>query len=155
MNPELEIICACPCIERQISDFFSLLAESQESHYFFPHPLTPEQASIIANYTGKDFYAFVFYNGQAIGYGMLRGWDSGYEIPSLGISVRPDFRGTGIGELLMHYLHNVAMLRGCKKIRLRVKKDNHRAMKLYLKLGYKLNDEDGEGYIVGFIQLKR
>ena len=153
MNWSLDILRAVPEMEDQIFTLFRVLAEEQESAFFHPHPFTSEQASIIANYSGKDFYAFVLHNGSAIGYGMLRGWDEGYAIPSLGLSVHPDFRGAGLGRLLVQYLHVVASLRDCRIVRLRVRKDNYRAKRLYEMQGYRF-EEDHEEYLTGYIHLK-
>ena len=152
MNQALEIRRANPEMETQIADFFRALAKSEDSDFFQPHPFTIDEAHAIANYYGRDFYAFILYDGNAIGYGMLRGWDEGYVIPSLGISIHPDFRGVGIGLLLIHYLHAVALLMDCKKIRLRVNKENYRARRLYEKLGYQFEESSGK-YLVGFAQL--
>ena len=149
----LEIRRTIPEMETQIVNLFRILADAQESDYFQPHPLTPEHASIIANYHGNDFYSFALLNDIAIGYGMLRGWDDGYDIPSLGLTIHPQFRGVGIGSLLIHYLHTVAMLRGCDNIRLRVNNYNYRAIKLYKKLGYEFK-EDSKDYLLGFLKLK-
>ena len=75
--------------------------------------------------------------GQVLSYGMLRGWDEGYEIPSLGILVRADVRGAGLGDLTMRLLHLAARRRGARRIRLTVYERNHRAISLYVSLGYK------------------
>jgi ribosomal protein S18 acetylase RimI-like enzyme len=154
MNQDLKICPAIPEMEGLIADFFQILEEAQEGDFFQPHPFTSEQAAIIANYPGKDFYALVVYKGKMIGYGLLRGWDEGHDIPSLGISIHPVFRGAGIGLLLMHYLHAVATLKGAVNMRLRVNKINHRAKQLYEKLGY-VFEEDNEDYLVGFLKLKQ
>ncbi|MEM5789504.1 MAG: GNAT family N-acetyltransferase [Syntrophobacteraceae bacterium] len=154
MNQILEVLRATPEMEAQIADFFRVLADVRESEIFGPHPFTAEQAFAIANYHGADFYAFAIHCEKVIGYGMLRGWDQGYDIPSLGISIHPNFRSIGIGNMLMYYLHSVASLRGCTKIRLRVNRDNHSATRLYDKMGYKF-EGDNEKYLVGFAQLKQ
>ena len=153
MNLDLEIHQTSVEFEEELAEFFCVLADADEDDVFLPHPLTHEQAGIVAKYQGKDFYAFATYRGKVIGYCFLRGWDEGYEIPSLGISVHPDFRGAGVGNTLMHYLHAVALLRGCSKIRLRVRTHNHRARQLYEKLGY-IFEDSGQDFLVGFVNLK-
>jgi ribosomal protein S18 acetylase RimI-like enzyme len=47
----------------------------------------------------------VLQGSRIVGYGMLRGWDEGYSVPSLGILVRAEACGQGIGKLLMEHLH--------------------------------------------------
>ena len=141
-------------MEAEIAELFEVLAKAREDHFFLPHPLTPEHASVVAGYQGHDFYAIALFKGKAIAYGLLRGWDEGYEIPSLGLSVHPQYRHGGIGLALMHYLHAVAVLRGSEKTRLRVNKENYRAKGLYEKSGYRF-EEDNEEYFVGLLELKQ
>ena len=72
---------------------------------------------------------------------MLRGFDEGYSIPSLGIATHPDHRrATHAGDMIDH-LHAVARVSGATKVRLKVYPDNHAAMALYLSAGYVLSDE--------------
>ena len=87
-----------------LTELFEALANAREERFFSPHPLTPEQAAQVADYQGQDLYTVALHDGNAIAYGFLRGWDEGYQIPSLGISVHPNYRGAGIGLALMHYL---------------------------------------------------
>ena len=87
-----------------------------------------------------------------IGYGMLRGWDEGYEIPSLGIAIDPAQQGRGYGQRLMEFLHATARQHGAKRVRLRVHPDNHRAVELYRSLGYSFSGES-DGQKVGMLEL--
>lgn len=104
--------------------------------YFHPHPLTPEGAADIARYEGRDVYLVLRDEGRPVAYGFLRGWDEGYEVPSLGIAVRTDAQGHGFGRALMAQLHDAARKRGARQIRLRVHPDNVPARRLYESLGY-------------------
>ncbi len=123
-----------------------------ETDFFSPHPYTPEVIDRIADSTGRDLY-YVATNGEAVlGYGMLRGWDEGYEVPSLGISVHPSVRGTGLAQVLMAFLHAAARVRGASRVRLRVHRENQRARRLYESLGYHFAAEEGEN-LVGFFEL--
>ncbi len=89
---------------------------------------------------------------EVLGYGMLRGWDDGWKIPSLGIALDPRIRGNGTGEMLMHFLHAAARRRGATKVRLKVYPDNRTAIALYKKLGYVFATEEA-GQLVGYITL--
>jgi len=55
----------------------------------------------------------------------------------LGIGIRDDFQGMGLGSKLMDNLIKLAQREGLKKIRLTVLTDNHRAIRLYEKFGFK------------------
>ena len=107
-----------------------------------PHPFTPEHALTIAHYSGRDYYAAMLIDDEMVAYGMLRGWDEGFEIPSLGIVVGASHRGLGLGRGMMEYLHAVARDRGALTIRLKVYKSNAVAAQLYRRMGYVLSDHN-------------
>jgi ribosomal protein S18 acetylase RimI-like enzyme len=107
-----------------------------DTTYFRPHPMTPEQADRIANLAGRDVYLVGFADGVPVVYGMLRGWDEGYPVPSLGIGVRRDMERRGYGRAMMARLHEIARERGAAHVRLRVHPDNRGAAALYRELGY-------------------
>jgi ribosomal protein S18 acetylase RimI-like enzyme len=133
--------------------FFEELKEHGVDKVFHPHPLTADAALELANHRGKDLY-FVLLDGEdVIGYALLRGWDAGYDVPSLGIAIHPDMEGQGLARLLMHFLRHVAVRRGAKKILLRVHRTNKRAIGLYRSLGYTLTDDDDQRYQLGILNL--
>jgi ribosomal protein S18 acetylase RimI-like enzyme len=86
-----------------------------------------------------------------IGYGMLRGWDEGYSIPFLGISIHPSHHGKGYGKIMMNHLHRIAYDCGVRSIKLKVYKDNIGAISLYKKLGYILTEDKDSDKLVGTI----
>lgn len=141
-------------LEGSLAALFRQIKESKDDYYFHPHPFDDETAHWIASYSGKDlYYAAIDTEDQRIlGYGMLRGWDAGYEIPSLGIVICREARGRGLSKPLMHFLHNAARARGCSRIRLKVDRNNHVALKLYEYLGYRFEGEEG-GQLVGMMDL--
>lgn len=137
-----------------LAEFFRALVEAGDAAEFHPHPLTVEEAARRCEYSGKDLY-YVLVDGRLVlGYGMLRGWDEGFEIPSLGIAVHPAERGKGLGLLLMHFLHAAARLRGARTVRLKVYSQNVRAVRMYESLGYEFRGTEA-GQLVGFLDLER
>ena len=148
----LEIRILGPEWERALAIFFSGVRRPSEA-YFHPHPLTDEAANQLAHYRGEDLYYLLVDGGSILAYGMLRGWDEGFEVPSLGIVVSPACRGKGLGELLMKFLHSAARSKGAKKIRLKVYKANLAAYKLYEKLGYQFEERSGEEQLIGILVL--
>jgi len=123
-------------------DYF--FKENQEDHQFFiPHDLSWGALKNIILTKSKDVYLFMCNEKEEIiGYGMLRGWDEGYEIPSLGILISKHFRGKGYSTPFMNYLHRISKERGAKKIRLTVFKENKIAVSLYNKLGYEFSEKN-------------
>lgn len=110
---------------------------------FTPHPFDAVFIDWLRSHTGRDRYLVGRVGkGPLIAYGMLRGWDAGFELPSLGIAVHPGARGSGIGGQMMRALHSEAWAMGASGIRLRVHPGNARALGLYLRFGYTPVGED-------------
>lgn len=155
-NPDeaLVIVRISPEIEPQLAEFFANLSNDPQASMFHPHKFTDEAARQIATYTGQDLYYAMLYNKQMLGYGMLRGWDEGYEIPSLGIVIHSSARNFGLGKLMMLFLHAAARLRGARKIRLKVYPENSAAIRLYAELGYQFLTEKEDEQLVAYYTLK-
>ncbi len=144
-NTALEFRRVGPDVLPGLRAFFHSLAADADSALFHPHPFTDAEAERLSAYSGKDLYLVAVVGGQVRAYGMLRGWDEGYAIPSLGIAVHPSARGSGLGATFMQYLHAAAATRGAKSIRLKVYAHNARAKALYERLGYVFaGDTDGQ-----------
>jgi ribosomal protein S18 acetylase RimI-like enzyme len=104
--------------------------------YFQPHPMTSDEAWRIATHAGENVYLLGFVDERAVAYGMLRGWDEGFRVPSLGLGVDRAFERLGYGRTMMHALHAVARERNARQVRLRVHPDNTAAAALYRSEGY-------------------
>ena len=130
-----------PGDEAALTELFGSLDATR----FHPHPFTHEEADRIARYPGRDLYAVLEADGRFVAYGMLRGWDEGYAVPSLGIAVRPDAQGRGYGRRMMAWLAAEARSRGADRVRLRVHPENTPARRLYESTGYAyVGEERGE-----------
>lgn len=119
-------------------DKFIEFIENNISDLVFFNPHSMDYDSIFSILTNKknDKYKIVICEDRVIGYGILRGWDEGFEIPSLGIMVDKDFRGIGLSKTIMQFLESSAKLMKSKKIRIVVHKDNQVAYNLYKSLNY-------------------
>lgn len=138
----------------KILNLFAIIKDDSEAKNFHPHAFNQEQAYIVTNYTGIDYYLGFFENDEIIGYGLLRGWDAGFNIPSLGIYIRPDSRGKGLSIKFMKALHEIAQKMHAPLIRLKVYPENISALNLYKKMGYVFqNQEDGQ--FVGHLMLHK
>lgn len=125
-------------------NFFNEINNSEDIKLFHPHKFDNFYASYLCKGNIKDLHYLVIYKSKVIGYGLLRGWDEGFDIPFLGIYISKDYRGKGIGKMLMLFLHTAAKMRDVKEIRLKVYKDNLPAKALYESLGYKFIDNVNE-----------
>lgn len=135
-----------------LAAFFQELKQAGDEKQFHPHPLTAEEARVRAEYEGKDLYYVLTEGRVLLGYGMLRGWDEGFDVPSLGIAIRPSARGRGLGRLFMEALHAAARSRKADSVRLKVHPDNRTAITLYESLGYVFEGKES-GQCVGVLSL--
>lgn len=134
---------------------FAALVTAGDERTFHPHPLTDAYAAYITTeYAGADRYFVATSHDEVVGYGMLRGWDEGFAVPSLGIAVHPACRGRGVAHALMMALHDDARRLGAPSIRLKVYPDNAAAVSLYRDLGYEFAGEEN-GQLVASLQLDR
>jgi len=136
----IEIVKLQPKIKESVVDFFSKI----DNEKFHPHDFSEKVALDLCDYDGEDCYYVVIDNNIVLAYGILRGWDAGHDIPSLGIYVGSNCRGLGMGKMLMNFLHCAAKAKGAKKVRLKVYKNNIVAIHLYKKIGYVIEDYDDE-----------
>lgn len=148
----IEIVRPQPALVPALTEFFRLIDRPEIKEVFHPHDFTSSEAQRLCHYQGKDEYYLILRDQTVLGYGLLRGWDEGYEIPSLGICIHPQMKGKGLGLALMHHLVAAARVRGAPSMILKVKKDNREAIKLYLKLGFVLAEHDNQ-YLKGTLNL--
>lgn len=69
------------------------------------------------------------------------------DTPSFAISLYKEYRGQGIGTALMRTMLDTLKQNGYKKASLAVQKANY-ALKMYLKVGFEIIDENEEEYIM-------
>jgi ribosomal protein S18 acetylase RimI-like enzyme len=128
-----------------------------EAKWFKPHPFAQDYLNMLCGADIRDLHYVLTLDGEVVGYGLLRGWDEGYDVPSLGIGVHPRLRGMRFGLMLMEFLHCAARARGSDRVRLRVAADNDAAISLYRRMGYAIGEaEDGpptNGLLVGTKEL--
>lgn len=152
MHKDLEYTVVSPSWVEKLAQFFEDIVVNKDDIYFHPHSLTYETAKRIATYEGDDLYFLQIKDNRIAGYAMLRGWDEGYTIPSLGIVIHPDFRNQGLGREFMEFLHNQAKAKGSAKVRLKVYLGNTGARHFYESLEYSFTDEEN-GQLIGYCEL--
>lgn len=116
----------------------------------------PELSMYIADFGKKDDYCFVadvdgkiaggvwtrILNGESKGYGNIDA-----STPELAISLFKEYRNKGIGTCLMKKMIEHLKEKGYGQVSLSVAKDNY-AFKMYKKLGFKIDCEQGEDYLM-------
>ena len=110
---------------------------------FHPFDLNAETARQISLRPGLDRYFGAFSaNNEMLAMSMLRGWNEGFDIPSLGMFVDHESQGDGIGRSLLDETLAAARRMHCQKVRLSVSKSNVAAVNLYVSRGFVAVDED-------------
>jgi ribosomal protein S18 acetylase RimI-like enzyme len=135
---------------------FEELAADPAARGFHPHAMTRAEAVRIVNLAvaGHDRYFAAFVGDRMAGYGMLRGWDEGYAIPTFGVAVRPAFRGAGLGRRLLRFAIACARERGAAKVMLKVHLDNRSARHLYESEGFVFEQmSDDPAQVKGLLSL--
>lgn len=69
-------------------------------------------------------------------------------VPSLAISLLPEYRGMGFGKCLLSALLDALRTAGHKKVTLAVQKRNYVAHKLYQRLGFQTVGENEEEFLM-------
>ena len=121
--------------------------KNNDEKYFKPHKFN--YLTLIKNVFNKDVFIIQLIENDIVGYGMLRGWEEGYNIPILGIMIDKEHRGMGLSKSLMDNLHWIAKLMGSKKVMLKVFKNNDIAVNLYKKCNYEFSEYDNK-LLVGY-----
>ena len=141
---------------------YSLLTEFLYEAIFIPDGVQPPERSIIylpelqvyvADFgKQKDDICFVAeVDGNVIGAVWVRVMDDyGHveeDVPSFAISLYKEYRGHGIGTVLMEKMLCELRERGYGKASLSVQKANY-AVRMYLKVGFEIVEEQDEEYIM-------
>jgi ribosomal protein S18 acetylase RimI-like enzyme len=143
-----------PRHEAGLNDLFCALSANGDGNLFYPHPLTPEEARRLCSYAGLDQYFVATVNGRILGYGMLRGWDEGYAIPSLGLATHPDARSQGLGEFLMRGLIQQARNRRASQLRLTVDASRGGFINFFVRHGFVFSPFK-PGRLLGMLDLQK
>lgn len=150
------------CIIRKIRpDEYSILADFLYEAIFIPEGVQPPPKSIIQqpelqvyveDFGKKDDYCLVAEtNNKIIGAVWVRIMDDYGHIdnntPSLAISLYKEFRGQGIGTVLLDGMLSLLKSENYEKVSLSVQKENY-AYRMYLKAGFEVMNENNEEYIM-------
>lgn len=137
-----------------VAGMFEEINADPTARRFHPHPFDADNAIRVCSGAGRDLYSGLWIDGKLSGYGMLRGWDEGFDTPSLGIWISARLRGTGAAKAMMSFLHLAASLSGAVRIRLKVYSDNEKAIALYRSFGYRFSEVlEPDGQLLGVLDL--
>ena len=93
-------------------------------------------------------------NGNPVGVAWVRLMKSyGYvdnDTPELSISLLPEYRGKGIGTVLLSELLDSLKMKNCRYVSLSVQKANTAALRLYRKAGFRIVEDKGDELVMKF-----
>jgi ribosomal-protein-alanine N-acetyltransferase len=156
LAPNSSIAALGPSDRHELASFFAILAcDADTARFFRPHPLTEVYANLLCAGVARrrDRYFLARREGQVVGYSMLRGWDDGYVVPSFGVGIRPEARGSGLGHLLFEHAVSECLRAGAPAMRLTVYKANERAVHIYRKSGMTFQEKNADEWI-GVLDLR-
>lgn len=134
--PGIQFEDLTPRHEAGLSELFRALSANGDGQFFYPHPLTPEESHRLCRHKGLDQYFVATFKNQVLGYAMLRGWDEGYAIPSLGLATHPEHRSKGLAEVLVIELIRRARNQEASHLRLTVDATRDRFMNFFRRYGF-------------------
>ena len=150
-NRGLSVRPVDPSFSGSLFEFMQELDE-KDREFFHPHGCTVEEIREICASKGEDHFCVVVDDDRVVAYGMLRGWDEGFDVPSTGIAVRRDSRGKGVALFLMAYLHDIARGKGATRVRARIHPENANSIDMCEAIGYRFAGTD-RGQLLGFCDL--
>lgn len=115
-----------------------LFSESgdDEGRFFDGLPKEPEALRSILLSAKADRYWAIRVEDTLAGLFMLRGFDTGYSVPSFGVVIKRSFRGAGLGRLALQYAETWCRLKKVETLMLTVSQENRRALALYESCGF-------------------
>ncbi len=78
---------------------------------------------------------------------MPHGWDEGFDVPSLGIAIRPGARGIRLSKAFMLFLHAAAKFRDANPVRLKLHKEHPVALRLFETVEYRCVEQQNDELI--------
>lgn len=132
-----------------------LMLRSQTSEYvrfFTPFDFSRAIISRMICSRKQDVFMGMFWQGELVGFFMLRGWDEGYEVPAYGVLIDEAHGGYGLATLSLRVAKAICKLNGSHRIMLKVHPTNTRARSLFERAGFVQTgvDDSGELFIFHF-----
>jgi len=134
----------------RLSERLQALPEADKM-FFNPHDYDMATLRNLLEQKEKHYYIYLDDRHNFAGYGMLRSWE-GFDSPTLGCVVWPEYRGCGNGAKLTSELVEKARQFGFSSIKLKVSKENEVAHRMYRSVGF---HENGEVATDGRIWMER
>lgn len=103
------------------------------AHFFNPFKFDEATITGILRERERDVYMGVFWNGEIIGFFMLRGWDAGYTVPTYGVLIAERYRGYGLAPLSLRMAKIICKTTRAPRLMLKVDSENASAKAVFEK----------------------
>lgn len=115
-----------PLVADDAAAIVALLRAQPAGYLRFFYALPPDETAVrqVMEERKRDAYQGLFENGRLVGFFMLRGWDSGYEIPSFGVVVDEQTRGKGYLHATLEMAAELCRAAGAKRFLAKIHPEN-------------------------------
>lgn len=125
----------------------------QYGRFFYAFDSDEKTIAEILSVARKDVYTGIFWGETLVSFFMLRGWDEGYEFPSLGVFVSEEYRGKRLLLLMIESAKVICKLSGVNKLIAKSHPDNA-GLKNLLQLGFRqVGVEESTGNVLWHVDL--
>lgn len=135
-----------PLNSEDASDLSALLLAQTPAYvrFFTPFNFDLPSVAILLAEQGTDVFMGMYWQDRLIGFFMLRGWHSGYEIPAYGVLIDEKYSGYGLTRLSLKLAKSICKLRHVPRIMLKVNADNIIAKRLFEESGFTQTGVDAQ-----------
>ena len=123
--------------EAALTRFFLENDRPEVTDLFRAFTMDVATAARICHEPRRDRYFAIFEGEEIACFGMLRGWDEGYEVPTFGMTADHRFNGRGHGWRMWKWVMGLARELGAKEIRITTDLKNAIILGMAAKLGFK------------------
>jgi len=121
--------------------------------YFKPFPFDESTLRRVLSEVREDVFEGFYHGDRLIGLMMLRGWDEGYEVPTLGAMIDEQHRNHGLMTLIVEVAKVICRMRKVGRIMYKAHPDNVPA-KSATRLGFTQTGVDNStGYLIFHMNL--
>lgn len=97
---------------------------SRYARFFYAFGFNESDIVKILAARARDVYSGIFWEGELVGFFMLRGWDAGYEVPAFGVLIDVKHKGRGLMQLTLDIAKLISRLRGAPRLMAKIHPDN-------------------------------
>jgi GNAT superfamily N-acetyltransferase len=132
----LELVTLTVGDAQRLGSFFERNNVPAVTAFFHPFALTRETAGGLLAAAMLDRFFLGVRGDDPVAFSMLRGWDAGFAVPSLGMFVDVRWQGRGVGRRMLDATLLAAREAGGTAVRLSVYERNAAAFSLYMSRGF-------------------